>query len=832
MAEATSFFSELRRRKVIQTAIVYLALAWAAIEVVTTLLPVYGVGETVVRIAVGLILIGLPVAIGVSWLFDFTPSGFTRDSGATPAEDAPQPTRAPALARMPPAPATPLVGRADDVAAVVELTRTNARVVTITGPGGTGKTRLAIASANALRDDFPDGVAYVELAAVTDPAEVVPTIARAVGVKEAETRSLAAGLAGIIGDGSVLLVLDNLEQVLDAAADLAALLGSCASLRLLCTSRAPLRLTAEVEYPLRPLGLPASGVVPPLDDIDTYPAIELFLDRTRRARPGFRVTADNMDAVVQICRRLDGLPLALELAAARLRTLEPDALLQRLEHALDVLTAGARDLPERQRTLRATIDWSHSLLDAHEQRLFRRLAVFAGGWTHDAVMRVCSDDGSDLSLDVFESLVEKGLVRAVEHTDRFAMLETLREYAAERLEESDEKEEVRRRHAAYFVAVAEEAHHAFRNGGQLESMRRNDDENSNTDEALEWLHAQAQDGDPAAVEMGLRLCGELWVYWHVRGVHLKAHEWSRRFLDAADGGTEPRSHARARITAAVASMTLGHAARALEEISSAEAVGGSIPDGTSVVIQVVSGVAHLTAADPQAARPHLVEAVRRARETKQKWELGLALSFLGIVESALGNADAARAHFEEGLAIQRPLDDYENMGATLGGLAALEAAAGRHDAAQALYQEAFDSFHAIGDRPEEARILDELAWSALASGSAEKAREHFASSLHAYEEVGSIRGIGLSLIGLAATHAAEDRPERALRIAAAAATFCEQEGVANDYARHTAAPGYIDAARASLGVPDVERIEAEGRGLSVRDATRAALDSVNELAPT
>ena len=831
MSEATSFFSELRRRKVIHTAIVYIALAWAGIEVVTTLLPVYGAGETAVRIGVGLILLGLPVAIAVSWLFDFTPSGFTRDAGASPAaEPATEtaPVREPVLARMPPAPATPLVGRADDLAAVVELLDTDARMVTITGPGGTGKTRLAIAAANALLDSFPDGMAYVELAAVAEPTEVVPTIARALGVKEAETRSLAHGLTTIIGDRSVLLVLDNLEQVIDAAPDLAALLRDCAALRMLCTSRAPLRLSAEVEYPLRPLALPPAGAVPPLDDLETYPAVELFLDRTRRARAGFRLTADNADAVLRICRRLDGLPLALELAAARLRTLEPDALLKRLEHALDVLTAGARDLPERQRTLRATIDWSHSLLDAEEQRLFRRLAVFAGGWTHDAVTRICFDD-ADSSLDAFESLVEKGLVRATDDAGRFGMLETIREYAAERLAESGEAETLRRRHATYYVAFAEEMHREFRGNGQLESMHRNDAESANTGEALAWLYDAGAAGDGKAVELGLRLCGDLWMYWHVRGLHLKAHEWSRRFLDLAGADAAPHARARALVTAAVASMTLGNSARALEEIADAETDGGNVADGTSAVIQVVSGVSNLMAGDPVAARPFFVEAVRRARTTKQRWELGLALGFTGIVESALGNADTARSHFEEGLAIQRALDDYENLGSTLGGLAALESGAGRHDAARKLYQQAFDAYHAIGDRPEEARILDELAWSSLASGSSADAREHFAASLQAYEEVGSIRGIGLALIGLAATHAAEDRPERALRIAAAAATFCEQEGVANDYARHTAAPRIIDAARASLDPVVVARIEAEGRALTVRDAVRAALDPSDEI---
>jgi tetratricopeptide (TPR) repeat protein len=322
------------------------------------------------------------------------------------------------------------------------------------------------------------------------------------------------------------------------------------------------------------------------------------------------------------------------------------------------------------------------------------------------------------------------------------------------------------------------------------------------------------------------------VYWHVRGLHIRAHEWSSRFLDLPGAHAAPQARARALISAGVASMTLGNATRALDEVAEAEVHGATVPDGTSTVVQVVTGVAHLSAGDAAAARPFLVEAVRRGRETKQRWELGLALAFLGIVESALGDTDAALAHFDEALALQRPMNDYENLGATLGGLAALEAAAGRHDAARALYQEAFGAFHTIGDRPEEARILDELAWAALASGSSAAAREHFAASLQAYEEVGSIRGIGLALIGLAATHAAEDRPERALRIAAAAATFCEEEGIANDYARHTAAPRYIESARASLGPDVLARMEAEGRTMSVRDAVRDALDSSDELAAT
>jgi predicted ATPase len=838
---AKGFLAEIRRRKVLPTALFYAAFAWAAIEVVTTLLPVFGGRDVVVRILVIAILAGLPVAIVISWIFDLTPSGLQRtdrNEHDRIRDDSDQRgTAAPArpLSRPPPSPTTPLVARDREVAELVSLLEGDTRVVTITGPGGTGKTRVAIAVAGALQESFGSHVAYVELAAVQDPAAVVPTIAGALGVKEAETRSLAEGLATVIGDRRLLLVLDNLEQVIDAASDLARLLARCSELRLLATSRAPLRIAGEAEVALKPLGVPPEGTVSP-EELATVPSVALFLDRTRRARPSFELTAGNAHAVAAICRRLDGLPLALELAAARLRTLEPDALLDRLGKALDVLTTGARDLPERQRTLRGTIDWSHSLLDDPEQRLFRRVAVFAGGWPREAVAPVCANGGPPD--DAFDSLVEKHLVHPLDDPRRFGMLETIREYAGDRLDESGERGEIGRRHAFYFQRFTEAMYHDLRNGAQVASLERGDHEAANIEEALAHLHQCAAAGDAEAGSLGLRMCGDLWMHWHIRGLHIRARDWSRRFLEATrppePGMSTPgasRDRARALAAAAVASVTLGDPQTGIAEIEEGRAVAPPDDDEVAGNLAIMLGVAHLTTGAFEAAGAALDEAVRRLRSWEGAWELGIALTFKGITEAASGNPEAARAALDEALSLQRPIDDHEGMGASIGGLAALEAAAGNRERALELYGEALDHYHTIGDRPEEARILDALAWTTLALDRTGEARDHFTASLRAYEQVGSVRGIGIALLGLAATEAAEGRPERAVRIAAASVTFSEREGVANDYASNTSAPDYLDPARGALDPEAVARLEAEGRELSVEAAVRLALDPEPETAP-
>ena len=443
-----------------------------------------------------------------------------------------------------PEPTTPLVGRAADLASLVELAHEH-RVVTITGPGGVGKTRIVVELGRLLAPEFLDGVAFIALAEVTDPAQFVPALADALDVKEAEERTLGEGVAALIGDKKALLLLDNLEQVVAAASDVAGMIESCPGLRIVTTSRTPLRIAAEREYALNPLELPPPSDPASTESLGSYPAIALFVERAKMTRGSFELTPENAGAVAAVCRRLDGLPLALELAAARLRLLAPEALLERLDHALQVLTSGARDVPERQQTLRATIDWSHSLLEDAEQRLFRRLAVFAGGCTFADVEAVCADPGESI-LDELESLVDKALVQTDGKGDRLRMLQTIGEYARERLEAAGEASRLALRHARRYAELAQTIRDGIEGTDQIGSLERGLAEEGNLQAALDTLLATAKDGDADACEAGLQMCGDLWLYWHIRGKNLTAREYAdvlprRRHRWLSDGGAGGRA---------------------------------------------------------------------------------------------------------------------------------------------------------------------------------------------------------------------------------------------------------------------------------------------------
>jgi predicted ATPase/class 3 adenylate cyclase len=367
---------------------------------------------------------------------------------------------------------TPLVGREKELAEISgRLRREGTRLLTLTGAGGTGKTRLALQAAADLLDEFEDGVTFVALAPITDPGLVSSAIAGPLGVKESAERSLMDNLEVYLREKRLLLILDNFEQVLEGALVVGELVGTCPGLKVLATSRIPLRLYGEQEYPVPPLSLPDPRTLPPSKDLTQYEAVRLFVERASAAKPGFSVTDENARAVAEICHRLDGLPLAIELAAARIKMLPPRAMLKRLGSSLKLLTGGAGDLPERQRTLRNTIDWSYGLLEEGEKVLFGRLSVFAGGRTLEAIEAIC-DGGGELPVDAFDgvsSLVDESLLRQEEGVGgepRFYMLETVHEFALEKLEVSGQAEEVRRRHAEHFLELAEEAEPEVRGAGR------------------------------------------------------------------------------------------------------------------------------------------------------------------------------------------------------------------------------------------------------------------------------------------------------------------------------------------------------------------------------
>ena len=704
------------------------------------------------------------------------------------------------LASLPsnlPDPATPLVGRADDLAALFELTREH-RVVTITGPGGVGKTRIISELGRRLAPEFLDGVAFVPMADITEAEDFLPALAETLDVKEAEGRTLGEGIIALIGGRKALLLLDNLEQILTAAPEIARIVERCPELRIVTTSRTPLRIDAEREYPLAPLGIDS--------------AVVLFVGRAGTAAE----SPDSEAAVAAICRRLDGLPLALELAAARLRLLSPEALLERLDHALDVLTSGRRDAHERQQTLRATIDWSHSLLGEQEQGLFRRMAVFAGGCTLADVEAVCADPGATC-LDELESLVDKALVQVDGQSGRLRMLQTIGEFAEERLDLAGEASDMAARHARRYAEVAREIRDAIEGSDQIGSVERGIAEEGNLQAALETLLAGAQGGDAAACEAGMQLCGDLWMYWHIRGKNVSAREHAEAFLAASQG---PPSIGRsgALINVGLASWMTGQIERANEEWDEAYRIAQDVGAGRELCVAALCRGLGLLGVDAEGAFEWTERGIEQSRACEFEWALGFSLSFNGIAHALSGEADVAEARYSEALLIQQRLGDCEGIGTSFGGLAQLAAARGDSTVALDLYRQALAAFEAVGDRGEVARILSEMAWACLGSGEVALARRYFLDSVQAHTDVASVRGVGLSLVGLAAAEAVEHRPERAVQIAAAAEVYAQGEGIAVVYSDDTQGWELVEQARTALSADEVARATETGRNLTIEEA--------------
>jgi predicted ATPase len=705
------------------------------------------------------------------------------------------------LASLPsnlPDPATGLVGRADDLAALFKLAREH-RVVTITGPGGVGKTRIVSELGRRLAPEFLDGVAFVPMADITEAEDFLPALAETLDVKEAEERTLGEGIIALIGNRKALLLLDNLEQIVTAAPEIARIVERCPELRIVTTSRTPLRIDAEREYPLAPL------------EIDS--AVVLFVERAGTAAE----SPDSEATVAAICQRLDGLPLALELAAARLRLLSPDALLERLDHALDVLTSGRRDAHERQQTLRATIDWSHSLLSEQEQRLFRRMAVFAGGCTLADVEAVCADSGATC-LDELESLVDKALVQVDGRSGRLRMLQTIGEFAAERLDLAGEAGEIAGRHARRYAEVAREVRDAIEGPDQIGSVERGIAEEGNLQAALETLLAGARGGDAAACEGGMQLCGDLWMYWHIRGKNVSAREYAEAFLAASQGLPPSVGRSGALLNVGLASWMTGQIERANEEWGEAYRIAEEAGAGRELCLAALCQGLGLLGVDTEGALEWTARGIEQSRGREFEWALGFALSFNGIAHALSGEVDVAEARYLEALQIQQRLGDCEGIGTSFSGLAQLAAGRGESTAALDLYRQALAAFEAVGDRGEVARILSEMAWACLDSGEVALARRYFFDSVQAHTDVASVRGVGLSLLGLAAAEAVEHRPERAVQIAAAAEVYAQEEGIVVVYSDDTPGRELVEQARAALPADEVARATEIGRNLPIEEA--------------
>jgi predicted ATPase/class 3 adenylate cyclase len=584
-----------------------------------------------------------------------------------------------------PAPRTSFVGRERELEEIGDLLG-DVRLLTLTGPGGTGKTRLALRAAADQVDRVEDGVVFVDLSAVTDPELVPSTIATTMGVSLDAGAAIVDSLAGHLRDRETLLLLDNVEQVVEAAPIVDRLLNDAPRLRVLATSRVPLHLSGEHEYLVRPLPLP-DPERPELETLTTCESVMLFVERAAAVRRGFGVDEENAASVAEIVRRLDGLPLAIELAASRAKLLSPQALLERLDRRLPLLTGGPRDLPERQRTLRAAIEWSHDLLEALERRLFARLAAFRGGWTLDAAEEV---GGPELEVDVVDglgSLVDKSLVRQRETPDgevRFRMLETIHEFAAEQLEESGEEEEIRRRHAEYLRDLAEEAEPHLMGEGQFRWLERLEREHDNVRAALDW----AETVDEA--ETALRTAAAIWRFWQLRGHLTEGRARLERIL--ALPGSATRSASRARALGALGGIAYWQGDYAVIESLYEEAVeiGREVGDPRllSRALFDLSFVPFVKDQDLERQERLLREAQAEADPDDRALKAQILTGFGYAHMFRGGNPADAFQLIEEALAIHREFGDRVLIAENLTGLAGLLMQSGDIEAARAPLREA------------------------------------------------------------------------------------------------------------------------------------------------
>jgi predicted ATPase len=717
-----------------------------------------------------------------------------------------------------PAERTRLIGRSREIEDIQRLVlESKVRLLTLTGAGGTGKTRLALRAASVLEPSFPGGAIYVPLAAITDGGSMVAAIAQTMGATLGGARPPLASLIGELrsANASSLLVLDNFEQLIDAAPMVGELLAACPDLVVIVTSREVLHLYGEHGYSVSALELPDAAQVARLDVLAECPAVALFVERARGANASFRLTAENAATIAKLCAGLDGLPLALELAAAQTRVLSPAAMLGRFEHRLSLLTGGARDLPDRQQTLRRTIDWSHQLLSATEQALFRRLAVFAGGFTVEAAQAV-GDPFAKLDVPIEQgvsALVDKSLLQAseTEGEPRFAMLQTLGEYAREKLAASGEMDRTLRAHAAYFLVVAEE------DSAQGSSFERLEADYDNLRAALDWLTREGN------AEWGLRMALALFHFWE-RGLHLTDGRARFDALLKLEGAHAHASlEARAAFAAGVLAANQWDIERGLPLQEQSLQMFRALGDRRGVVVSLVAVGNQLAGVgEHERARTYLEQSLEGWRELGDREGYARSLSNLAFVARGQARFEEARTLYRQAQA------EFERLGDPLSRAWALdhEGDVAREQnevvSAEALYREALEIFRARGDSWGIASCLADLGGVARVRREHGRAAELYREALASFVALGHYRGIARLLESFACLAGEQNEAERGVQLAAAASVLRHRIGAPPAPANRGELERSVEAMMQRLGALAGRAAWEAGASLTLEEALRAA----------